>query len=164
MIITWKDFQKLQFPLYLLGSDNWYEADNVLFLDNRVLDEKNMPGKTLGIRRIQSRRRDIYPLKKAVLNIADLISCKTKYFIDNLGNPFIYMKTYNSKLKCYRIRKIERKEVASIIWLYNCATPFTIPRPPLNNFEYVRVLHYKGEPWMLYDYVRSPTKDTYRRV
>lgn len=164
MIITWKDFQKLQFPLYQLVSDNWFETDGVLFLNDLVLDEKNMPGDTLGVRRIQSRRLDLFPLKKAVVSIPDLIQCKTKFFIDNKGNPLIYQKTYNSRLKSYRIKKIERKEIASLLWLRGCSSPFTIPRPPLDNPPYARILHYEGEPWLLYDYVRESVKDTYRRV
>lgn len=164
MIITYREFQKLQFPLYPLPSDNWFEADGVLFLNDQVLDEKNMPGETLGVRRIQSRRHDILPLKKAITSIPDLIQCKTKFFIDNKGFPFIYQKTYNSRLKSYRIKRIERKDVASLLWLQGCSSPFTIPRPPLNNPPFVRILHYKKEPWLLYDYVWSPVKDTYRRV
>jgi hypothetical protein len=135
-----------------------------LFLNNLVVDEKNMPGKTLGIRRIQCGRPDLLPLKKAVLSIQELIQCKTKFFIDREGTPFIYVKTYNSRLKCYKIKRIERKEVASLLWLHECSAPFTIPRPPLDNPPFVRLLHYEGEPWLLYDYVWQAEKPTYRRV
>jgi hypothetical protein len=129
-----------------------------------VVDEKNMPGETLGVRRVQSRRIDLLPLKKAVMTIPDMIQCKTKFFIDSNGMPFIYQKTYNSRLKCYKIKRVEQKDVASLLWLQGCSTPFTIPRPPMGNPPYVRILHYEGEPWLLYDYVRFPIKDTYRRV
>jgi hypothetical protein len=138
--------------------------DKVLFLDDQVIDEKNMPGKTLGARRLQCGRKDLLPLKKAALDVADLIHCKTKYFVDNEGNPWIYQKTYNSRLKSYRIRKIEKKEVASLLWLYGWSTPFTIPRPPLNNPLYARFLHLNGNPWLLYDYSHVLKKSTYRRV
>ena len=164
MIVTWKDFAKLQFPLYPLPSDDWFETDGVLFINNMVVDEKNMPGETLGVRRVQCGRRDLLPLKKAILDISDLLKCKTKFFIDAKGNPFIYSKTYNSRLKCYKIKRVEQKGTASLLWLENLSCPFTIPRPPLNNPTYVRILHYKGEPWLLYDYVRDFHKPTYRRV
>lgn len=123
-----------------------------------------MPGETLGVRRIQCGRADLLPLKKAALEIPDLLKNKTKFFIDIKGNPFIYEKTYNSRLKCYKIKRIDKKEVASLLWLEGCSQPFTIPRPPLNEPEYVRILHYEGEPWLLYDYVREMHKPTYRRV
>lgn len=89
---------------------------------------------------------------------------KGKCFIDNSGRPFIYEKTLSSKLKCYKIKKIEKKDTASLVWLYDVNTPFTIPRPPLDNPGWARILHLGPSPWMLYDYVSQPVKDTYRRV
>jgi hypothetical protein len=164
MIVTFKQFPHLKFPLYVLPSDNWFMTDGVLFLNDQVVDETNMPGETVGVRRIQSRRQDLLPIKKAVISIPDLIQCKTKFFIDNSGYAFIYQKTYNSKLKCYKIKGVELKDTASLLWIEGCSSPFTIPRPPLNNPSYVRILHYEGEPWIIYDYVRTRLKDTYRRV
>jgi hypothetical protein len=136
----------------------------VLFLDGQVVDEKNMPGKSLGVRRLQCGRKDLLPLKKPVMNLYGLLHSKSKTFIDSLGKPFIYDKTLSSKLKCYKISKIEPKGTASLLWLHNISFPFTIPRPPINNPGWARILHLGPSPWMLYDYVSSPTKDTYRRV
>lgn len=164
MIVTYKDFRKIKYPLFVLPSANWFEQDKVLFLDGQVLDERNMPGKTLGIRRIQCGRRDLLPLRKAVTNLHDLLQCKHKTFIDSNGKPFIYNKTLSSKLKCYKILRVDKKDTASLLWLHGVTTPFTIPRPPLGNPGWARVLHLGPSPWMLYDYVSSPTKDTYRRV
>lgn len=123
-----------------------------------------MPGKSLGVRRLQCQRSDLLPLKKAIFTIPDLIQSKTKNFIDRYGKPFTYMKTYNSRLKSYRIKHIERKEVASLLWLHGVPSPFTIERPPVGNPSFVRMLHLNGAPWLVYDYLRSPEKDTYRRV
>lgn len=164
MLVTYKDFKKLKFPVYVLPSDDWHETDGVLFLNGKVVDEKNMPAKTLGIRRLQSQRSDLLPLGKAVMGLPDLIQCKTKNFIDSKGKVFTYMKTLNSKLKSYPIRKIEKKEVASLLWLKGIPSPFTIERPPVGDPEYARVLHLFGEPWLVYEYTRSPEKDTYRRI
>lgn len=133
-------------------------------MDGKVIDEKNMPAKTLGVRRMQCGRSDLHPLKKAIFSLPDLIQCKTKNFIDRYGKPFSYMKTYNSRLKSYKIRRIERKEVASLLWLHGIPYPFTIERPPIGEPEYVRMLHLNGSPWLVYEYGRSPEKDTYRRV
>lgn len=164
MIKTYKDFPTLKFPLYVLPSDDWYISDGVLFLQEQVLDERNMPGKTLGTRRLQCARKDLLPLNRCILDLPSLTHCKTKFFIDNEGTPFIYQKETSAKLKCYRIKRIDRKEVASLIWIYDWPTPFTVPRPPAGDPEWVRLLHYKGAPWIIYDYVRQPVKDTYRRV
>jgi len=164
MIKTFKDFHNLQFPLFVLPSDDRWIQDGVLFIQNQVVDERNMPGKTLGTRRLQCGRKDLLPLNKAIMGIPDLIHARTKFFIDNYGRPFIYMKEETVKLKCYRIKRIDRKEVASLLWLYDWPSPFTIARPPSGSPEWVRFLHYKGAPWIIYDYVRQPVKDTHRRV
>lgn len=123
-----------------------------------------MPGKTLGIRRLQCGRNDLHPLKKAVINIYGLLHCNHKFFIDVEGKPFIYMKTLSSKLKTYEIKKIDKKDTGSLLWLRGINYPFTIPRPPQGAPRYARVLHLGPSPWMLYDYVSQPPKDTYRRV
>ena len=164
MIVTLKDFPKLKFPLFVLPSDDWYLIDGVLFLSEQVVDERNMPGETLGIRRLQCGRRDLLPLTKMVSDLAELISCRTKFFIDSNGKPFIYVKERSCKIKTYRIKKIDLKETVSVLWVYDWPSPFTIARPPLRNPEWVRFLHYEGAPWIIYDYVRQPVKDTYRRV
>jgi hypothetical protein len=164
MILTYKDFQKINFPLFLLPNANWYLQDRVLFLDGQVVDEKNLPGETLGVRRLQCGRKDLLPLKKAVFDLFGLLHSKSKTFIDNKGSPFIYEKTMSSKLSCYKIQSIQRKETASLLWLHGIPFPFTIPRPPNHNPGWARVLHLGNAPWMLYDYVSRPSKDTYRRV
>lgn len=164
MIVTFQHFHNLKFPLFVLPSDDWWEQDRVLFLGNRVIDEKNMPGETLGVRRLQSHRKDLLPLTKAITSLPDLIQCKTKFFIDSEGNPFIYNKTYNSRLKTHRIKRIERKEIASLLWIEGVPSPFTIAHPPAGHPPFVRMLQYEGAPWIVYDYVRRQVKDTYRKV
>ena len=164
MLITYKDLLKVRFPIFVLPSDNWHISDGVLFLEHFVLDEKNMPGKSLGVRRLQCCRQDLLPLKKAILNIPELLRSPKKFFIDSDGKPFIYQKTKSSKLKSYRIRKIEKKETASLLWLYGVSYPITIDRPPLDEFKWVRMLHIDGAPWLIYDYGRLETKTTYRKV
>lgn len=164
MVITYRDFSKIRFPLYPLPNSNWFYQDGVLFLDGQTVDETNMPGKSLGIRRLQCGRRDLLPLKRAVTSLHELLHAKQKTFIDSKGKPFVYEKTLSSKLKCYRILRVDKKESASLLWLHGVTFPFTIPRPPLGNPGWARVLHLGPSPWMLYDYVSRPTKDTYRRV
>ena len=48
------DKDKLVFPCFVIHSDNVELIDGILWLDDQVLDDKNMSGHTLGIRRIQS--------------------------------------------------------------------------------------------------------------
>ena len=65
MIITYKDVPRVTFPVFKLPSSNWYREDGLLFVDDKIVDDCNMYGATIGIRRMQS-HMDLMPLKKFV--------------------------------------------------------------------------------------------------
>ena len=164
MIITYNNIKKVRFPVYKLPSSNWQLIDGILFLDNEVLDDKNMPGSSIGIRRLQTPFDELFPLKHSLPSLVGIIKQNTKTFIDSNGVPFIYQKTRNASLKYYKIRKIERKEVASVLWLKDVKQPFTIPRPPPDGKTWAGVLHLGPWPWLLYEYSEERLKDTRRKV
>ena len=66
MVITYKSIKKVSFPIFILPSENWYEKDGLLYIDNRLIDDRNMPGDTLGKRRIQTPFRNLLPLRKSL--------------------------------------------------------------------------------------------------
>lgn len=165
MYKQFKDIKGIKFPIYTLPSSDWYRQDGVLFInDGKVLDDTNMPGKTLGIRRLQCGRTDLCRLKNAYTDLSDMLKSKHKIFIDSSGIPFIYNKTYNSPLIHHSVKKIEPKEDHSIVWLNNIPYPMNIPRPPYGDARYARILYYKGYPWIIYDFTVDKGKDSYRRV
>ena len=47
MAITYRDIKLVAFPVYALPSGNWYGQDGLLFLDDKILDDKNMKGELL---------------------------------------------------------------------------------------------------------------------
>ena len=165
MYKQFEDIKTIRFPVYPLPSTDWYMQDKVLFIDDgKVLDDKNMPGNSLGVRRLQCGRLDLCKLKKAYPDFNSLINGKHKVFIDSNGIPFVYKKTINSPLIHHTINKIEPKQDHSIVWLNHVHSPMSIPRPPYGDARYARVLYYKGFPWMIYDFVMERGKDSYRRV
>ena len=165
MVITWNKLHKIEFPIFALPSSNWEEQDGLLYIDNRVVDDKNMSGKTLGRRRLQSPIKDLLPLRGSIAAPVSLIrQSKIKTFIDNAGTPFIYEKTTWSSLKYYKIRKVERKDVASVLWLKGISFPFKVPRPPEESLTWAGVLHVGDIPWILYEYSETKQADTRRKV
>lgn len=148
----------------MLYSDNWMLADGLLFVDSALVDDKNMPGATLGIRRAQSPHRTQYKLSKAVFTHNGILKQSTKYFIDSNGMPFIYEKTRMLKLIYLKIKKVTQKDVASLLWVKESKSPFTIPRPPEQGMNWAGILHLNGFPWMLYEYSDKKLKDTHRKV
>ena len=44
----------IKFPIYVIGTEDIETVDNVVFADGRVVDDKNMSGKTIGKRRLET--------------------------------------------------------------------------------------------------------------
>jgi len=44
-------YDKLEFPVFVLHTNNIELIDGLLFIDKEILDDTNMKGKTLGLRR-----------------------------------------------------------------------------------------------------------------
>ena len=123
-----------------------------------------MPGDTLGIRRLQTPHKNLLRLTKQLNTHIGLLKQPTRTFIDSNGTPFIYEKTKMCTVKYFKIKKIERKEVATVIWVQGIPSPFTVPRPPEDGMIWAGILHYHGLPWLLYEYSETKKPDTRRKV
>jgi hypothetical protein len=164
MIITYKTVNKVQFPVFLLNSSNWSAIDGILFLDDKILDDKNQSGNTLGARRVQTAYKNLFLLKYMVVSHNGLLKQSTRYFIDNKGMPFIYEKTKFAKLHYLKIKKVQLKETAVLICVKGYNASFTAPRPPTVGYDWAGILHLNGLPWMLYEFSETKLKDTRKKV
>lgn len=164
-VITYRAAKNIKFPVYKLPSSNWHLQDGLLYLDGQLLDDRNMPGETLGIRRMQTPfYKNLLVLRKKLDTLIGIIKQDGNCFVDSLGRTFIYEKTLVCKLIYYKIRKIEKKDTASLLWVKGVNFPFTIPRPPESEMLWAGILHYRGLPWLLYEYSETKLKDTRRKV
>ena len=93
MVITHKTIGKIKFPVFILPSSNWYEEDGLVYVDRRLIDDRNMPGDTIGKRRMQTPMKNLMPIKGSLDSLVGLMKQKNKTFIDSRGVPFIYEKT-----------------------------------------------------------------------
>ena len=164
MVITHKTIGKVTFPVFILPSSNWYERDGLVYIDRRIIDDKNMPGDTLGLRRMLTPHKEQYHLKNMITTANGLMKQKTKHFIDNSGRPFTYEKIEFAQLKYLKIKKIDYKTKACLLWVHGCSFPFTIPRPPETGYTWAGILHIKNNPWLLYEYSKEKIKDTRRKI
>ena len=164
MLVTFRDFTKITFPAFLMDSSNWEISDGLFFCEGKLVDDYNQMGTTIGARRMQTPFKDKYELKKAVSAPNGLMKQNTKYFVDSKGKTFIYEKTKIVPLKYMKIKKVERKSYATLIWVKGHNAPFTVPRPPEDGNTWAGVLHLHGIPWMLYEYSDEKLKDTRRKV
>ena len=109
--------EDLVFPIYVIHSDNVELIDGILWIDDQVLDDKNMLGTTLGRRRIQTPMKSIYPLRYMIEDEVGLMRHRGKTFIDNHGRVFNYEKTETCKIHYHKKLKREKKTSATVLWL-----------------------------------------------
>jgi len=158
------NYEAIVFPVYTVHTDNVEMADGILWVEDQVLDDRNMKGKTLGLRRLQSPMKSIYPLKYMVQDIPSLLMHKGKQYIDSEGHYFVKEKTTQVQLKYHKILRVERKEVVSILWCKDCVFPFTLKRPLDDNITWAGILYKQNIPWILYNVSSKKEKDTWRKI
>jgi hypothetical protein len=165
MVITIKELKNIRFPVYRLPHSEWTKSDGLLFFEGLILDDKNMSGDSLGLRRLQTPfYKSLFPLRKSIHTTNGIFKQSTKCFIDSNGVPFIYMKTVTGQLKYYKIESVTKKITGSLLKLKGIPKPFSIPRPPATEMKWAGVLHYHGFPWVLYEYSETKLPDTRRKI
>lgn len=158
------DYDSINFPVFVVHTDNIELIDGILWIDNQVLDDKNMKGKTLGQRRLQSPMKSLYPLKYMIQDEAEIIKHQGKYYIDNKGYFIEKHKTTRVKLKYQKILRVEKKNIVSMLWIKNCPFPFPLKRPLPKNASWAGVLYRQAFPWILYDFSEEEKKETWRKI
>ena len=153
-----------EFPLYVVHTDEVMEADGILWIEDQVLDDKNMSGETLGKRRLQTPMKSLYPLRYMINDEIELIKHQGKFFIDSKGEFIIYEKTEKVQLKYHRILKVERLRGRSIIKVKDIPFPFDVLRPTSSEEKWAGVLYRKGIPWKLYETVKERKNNTWRKI
>ena len=141
MVITYKDNDKITYPVYVLPSSNWTIADGLVTIDGLIVDDRNMEGESLGRRRLMTPYDNLFSLKKLTNNLVGIIKSGRTNFIDSKGMLFIYEKTRNARLRFRKIERIEKKERACLLYIYRWKIPFIIPRPPPEAARYAGILH-----------------------
>lgn len=164
MAITYKDLGKLDFPLFFLPSEDWSKSDGLVFINGLVLDDRNQDADSLGVRRLKTPHKPLWKLTRHIDSIEGLLKCGHKNFIDSKGRLFTYEKTKFCSLKYHKIKRVVRKDTASVLYLHGVSTPFTIRRPPEALIQYAGVLYLAGAPWLIYEFSPSKKKDTIRKL
>ena len=157
-------YDRLVFPVFTVHTNDVELVDGILWIENQVLDDKNMKGDTLGVRRLQSPMKSIYPLKSMIKDIASLLRHQGRYYIDTSGYFFTKEKTKTVQLKYHKILRVEKKTIASVLWIKDCPFPFTLERPLPKNMTWAGILYREGMPWLLYDVSQEKLKDTWRKI
>ena len=157
-------YDKIKFPIFVLHTDDIMSVDGILWIENQVLDDTNMKGETLGMRRLQSPMPSIYPLKYMIKDIRAYLDHQGKFYIDTRGRWFRKIKTIKAKLKYHKILRVEQKEVVSVLWVKDCPYPFTLDRPIAESETWVGLLYRNKMPWLVYDTASTKQKNSWRKI
>ena len=87
-----------------------------------------------------------------------------KHFIDTNGVYWYNEKTKTATLKYHKIRKVEKKEIAAVVWLKDVPFPFVEARPPQDGYSWAGLLYKSGIPWKIWEYCEEKKKDTWRKI
>jgi hypothetical protein len=164
--MTYQNFNTIAFPIFRTEKGNWDKVDGLLMLDDRIIDDTNMPGHTLGIRRLQTHTalKDLVPLPKALYTLAGLIKGGPASYIDSKGKPFFYKKTKFCALKYYRIKELSLEGTHTKMKLYQVKKQFKLLRPPEHDRTWAGILHIQTFPWILYDFSDIQKKPSRKKV
>lgn len=160
---TIKTLHNAAFPVYQIESEP-IKVDGLVFSGGYIIDDQNIPAKTLGERRLLTP----HPLFKLRTHRGDIVEVikgsrtTAPWYIDNLGSTFSYRKSTVERLVCHKILDVVRKDFYSLILVEGVNFPIVVKRPPVG--QYAQLLYYKDLPWKLYNILYEPVKPTRKKV
>lgn len=163
MEIDYNSLEFIDFPVFVLPSDNIHAQDGLIYCDNGIIDDRNQIGDTIGKRRLQT-PHDIIILKKCYEDLQSFLQAKEKHYIDNLGKVFSYKKTLFTKVVYHKIEKVVDKGIISVIKAEGVSFPIVVKRPPSPNMEWIAMLYWKSRPWLPYSYSEIHCASTRRKI
>jgi hypothetical protein len=171
---------EISWPVFRLGEHKPTQEDNLIYYSKeyvdkeslatrvglRIVDDKLLPGATLGLRRLVVVDAKLFPIRQAIYFLGDLIKIakQTTWFIDNTGKIFQYRKTSRAKLGAHKITKVLPLDgMGAIIEVQGLPQRFKCMFAPKPEQYYAGILRW-GLGYILYGFYNEPFKSTYRLV
>lgn len=164
MMLTYKELSKIAFPIFALPSSNWHTQDGLFFVDNILVDDRNVDKPTLGQRRLISPQGNFMKLGKAVVDEVGLFKQQNRAFIDSKGVPFIYIKSKMLPLNYYNIEKKEGLGHSCRIKIVGIKQEFLVPTCPTDSMRWAGILSIQGYPWKIYEFSETYKPPTRRKI
>lgn len=152
--------RNVKFPVYILNAEEYYQQDGLVFVNGRIVDDRNQPGDTIGKRRLTTEHK-VARLGKACFSFIELLDSKKTTFIDTYGRAFIYEKTKLLPVVSYKIKKKIAKDTYTLLFLKGVNCPYVVPRYP-HKEEWAQIIMYDNLPWKLYS-LSEEAVDTFKR-
>jgi hypothetical protein len=171
---------EISWPVFRLGEHKPTQENNLIYYSKeyvdkeslvtkvglRIVDDKLLPGATLGLRRLAVVDAKLFPIRQAIYFLGDLIKIakQTTWFIDNVGKIFQYKKTSRAKLAAHKITKVLPLDgMGAIIEVQGLPQRFKCMFAPKPEQYYAGILRW-GLGYILYGFYNEAFKSTYRLV
>jgi hypothetical protein len=162
--ITWKAIRNVAFPVFKLNSDEVHYYEGILYCQDKIIDDRNMPGNTIGIRRLHIPKEDLYRLNRSAFDFMALLQAKHRHFIDNKGRAFSYTKIKRVLVENKKIEKIIHRDSCSIVKIRGIKSDLIVRRPPPAGFYWAGVVFIDGFPWEIIEYAENQRPSYIRMI
>lgn len=160
-------FWKIQWPIYHLKC-NPQRIDNMLVVEDndgnyKVIDNMNMPGHSLGVRRLQHLmdvkpfQRKLFKLSRPSYSLSDMLHRKINMFIDSSGKIYNHVKTTFVPVETYKLKSFVEYQEGYVLYVQNLHCRFFINRAPNLHEKYVQVLRV-GRGFVMYGLIDKHEK------
>lgn len=173
---------EIVWPVFRLGEKEPHQHDGLVFyyteyvdkeqnevtLNTKLVDDANLSGKTLGLRRLQlkSEGHNLHRISTAIYLLADLVKLAkaSTWFIDTAGRVFHYEKKTRAKLVTKKIKQVLPADgIGCVIEIEGVSSRFkSLVRP--TEFQSYAVVLKLGMGFMLYGFSESALPDSWRMV
>lgn len=152
---------QIKFPIYKFASPNLIRQGPYTYCETNsgellLIDDKSMPGSTLGLRRLQHEAacgvnaKQLYKLNKPIFTIAELLQTNHKTFLDSEGRLFNYTKKEFFHVHSYKLEKFVEFMEGYVLYPKGLHCRFFLARAPELDELYLQVLHV-GMGFVLYN-------------
>ena len=174
---------EISYPVYRLGTEKpLFENGVVLYITRtkededsietintiRIVDDQNIPGKSLAVRRLRllSDGVKLKKISRAVFFLGDLVKIATSrtWFIDAVGNVFRYVRKTRALLQFKKITgMLPLQAGGALLELQGLPNRFKCLYAPRPDEKYAGVLKY-GLSYILYGVYTEQYDDTWRLI
>ena len=147
----------------------YVDTSNITSGNLRIVDNQNLPQKTLGLRRLALKsdpETKLFPIRTAIYFLADLVKLAkaTTWFIDSSGRVFHYEKNTRAKLQTKKIKQVLPADgIGCVFELEGIPNRFKAIRRPEPDQIYARVLKL-GMGFLFYGFCDTVKPDSWRMV
>ncbi len=147
----------------------YVDETNISSLTIKIIDDKNLPQKTLGLRRLALQKDaniKLHKISTAIYFLADLIKLAkaSTWFIDNSGKVFQWKKYTRAKLTAKKIKQVLPADgIGCVLEVEGLSQRFkSLQRP--QDFHHYAVFLVINKIYLLYGLSETATNDSWRLV